>query len=160
MGMRKTILLLASLALAVMLASGVAWAAAGDLDPTFGGINMRTPGTQADYEHGEIQDVEVLPSGKIVAVSLKELFRYNENGTIDTTFGGGDGTVTLRTYLAALAVRPDGRLLVAGSSDGPDAGTNDDVIVYGFLANGAVDTSFGGGDGRTITTAQAVASVR
>jgi len=85
---------------------------------------------------GGLQELTVLPNGKIVVASLTEtglgptslLSRYNTNGTLDTTFGTGG---KLRANLgpdvltSQLAVQSDGRIVLAGASlalgDGPAA---------------------------------------
>ncbi len=63
--MRRPVLLLASITLAVLLASGVAWAAAGDFDSTFS--NNGQVVTNLTPSDDRIYDVAVLPSGKILA---------------------------------------------------------------------------------------------
>jgi uncharacterized delta-60 repeat protein len=68
----------------------------------------------------------VQPDGKIVAVgglgsagSDFVLVRYNPNGTLDNSFGG-DGVVTTnfdgRESASAIAIQPDGKIVVAGST--------------------------------------------
>ncbi len=131
MGMRKSVLLVASMALAVLLASGVAWAAAGNLDKTFGGGDGRV----FDTSHYRLLDVEVLASGKIVALSSEELLRYNEDGTLDTTFGGGDGVVVPSKWFHSfldLLLQPDGKLVVS-------VGGNAALTLRRYNPNGSVD---------------------
>ncbi|HQA12445.1 delta-60 repeat domain-containing protein, partial [Zoogloea sp.] len=82
------------------------------------------------------------------------LMRYNVDGTLDTSFGGGDGIVTTAIgsgddQARAVSVLADGRILVAGYSAN---GANDDFALVRYLADGSLDTSFGGGDG-IVTTA-------
>lgn len=140
MGMRKSGLLLASMALAVLLASGVAWAAAGDLDKTFGGGDGRV----FDTSHEWLRDVEVLASGKIVALSSEELLRYDEDGSLDTTFGGGDGVVVPSKplgFFRDLLLQPDGKLVVSGG------GSSGALTLRRYNPNGSIDQAFGGGDG-------------
>jgi uncharacterized delta-60 repeat protein len=77
--------------------------------------------------------------------------RYLANGALDTSF---DGDGTLMTELGgaeecrAIAVQPDGKIVVAGATS--NAGGYDMAVVR-YLGNGALDTSFDG-DGSVITT--------
>jgi uncharacterized delta-60 repeat protein len=70
------------------------------------------------------------------------LARYLGDGTLDPSFGGGDGIVTTdlgtRTDIArAIVIQPaDGRIVVAGTVDG-------DVALVRYTDTGEVDTSFG-----------------
>jgi uncharacterized delta-60 repeat protein len=75
------------------------------------------------------------------------LLRLNEDGSLDDTFGGGDGlsVFTLNTgqdYANALIVLEDGSIVVAGSTAMPGMLTTRGVILK-FDANGAIDASFG-----------------
>src|SRR5205823_2301211 len=99
---------------------------AGQLDATFGGgdgIVSAAPGAA-----GSFNDVAVLPGNKVLAVGTTlttgggsdvSLSRFNADGSYDTTFGGGDGTVTADFGPAdqgrRLAVQPDGKIVVFGS---------------------------------------------
>src|SRR5204862_7791073 len=76
------------------------------------------------------------------------VLRYNSNGTLDTTFGG-DGIVTtavsegLGSDLAlSVALQPDGRIVVGGSSFGPNTGTDFTLVRYN--TDGSLDTTLGG----------------
>jgi uncharacterized delta-60 repeat protein len=94
-------------------------------DPTFGtGGVMTTPiGTQAGGKAVAIQ-----PDGKIVVAgysysgsTIFALARYTTSGITDTTFGIG-GVVTTpiggyNTYGYAVAIQPDGKIVVAGRSN-------------------------------------------
>ncbi|MCP4965197.1 MAG: hypothetical protein GY926_08165, partial [bacterium] len=82
------------------------------------------------------------------------LTRYNTDGSLDTTFGGGDGMVT--TAIGSgddrardVTVQSDGKILVTGFSHN---GTNWDFALTRYDSDGTLDTSFGGGDG-ILTTA-------
>ncbi|WP_374245141.1 DUF4347 domain-containing protein, partial [Zoogloea sp.] len=81
------------------------------------------------------------------------LMRYNVDGTLDTGFGGGDGIVTTAVgsgdeEARAVAVQSDGRILVAGFTSN---GLQRDFALVRYLANGSLDTGFGGGDGIVTT---------
>jgi uncharacterized delta-60 repeat protein len=86
------------------------------------------------------------------------LARYNANGTLDTTFGGGrhpTGIVQLNLTsgadtAAALQIQPwDGKIVVAGKTQG----SGDDIAVARFNTDGTLDTTFGNGGVVTNSTA-------
>ncbi|MGP4047634.1 calcium-binding protein [Streptomyces sp. 2A115] len=117
-----------------------------------------------DFEGGDDQahSVALQPDGKIVVVGRTErpeggccwftVARYTAEGSLDTTFGGGDGW--LRTDFGsggaddaqAVLVDSEGRIVAAGQSGGRFA-----VARY-LPGDGSPDPSFGGGDGRVTTT--------
>jgi uncharacterized delta-60 repeat protein len=128
----------------------------GKLDHTFGGGDGRVT-TDFFGDDDLVDAMAVLPSGKIVLMGDARtasdsedlaLLRYKKNGTLDPTFGTG-GKVAVAPgkdgFWEALAAAPPGRLLVAGQDEGA-SGTLDFAIVA-FKSNGAIDTTFGGGDG-------------
>ncbi|MFN9917255.1 MAG: delta-60 repeat domain-containing protein, partial [Pirellulaceae bacterium] len=69
------------------------------------------------------------------------LGRYNIDGSLDTAFGGGSGIVTTNLggtdEATGIALRSDGRILLGGSS-------GSDFALVRYLANGSLDTAFGG----------------
>lgn len=95
------------------------------------------------------------PDGKIVvAGSYRKsntepmnftLVRYNAEGALDPGFGTG-GVVSTGlggdAYAAAVALQPDGKIVVSGSVPGPGGS---DVGLVRYYANGALDSSFGNG---------------
>ena len=124
-------------------------AAPGDLDPTFGtgGVAVVDEGV-AEYAAG----LTVQPDGKIIGVGATYLggsgdalvFRLNPDGSRDAGFGyrqlDGPGGVT--DTAAAVAVQPDGKIVVVGRTF-----KNYDGAVWRLLPTGEIDPSFGGGDG-------------
>lgn len=149
-GMRKTVLLLASMAIAVLLASGAALAAAGELDPSFDG-----DGKVILEQNGGAEDVAVHPDGGLVVAGASSdgivVVRLKSDGNLDSSFGGGDGVVTTNIQAfggyggrPAAVVRPDGKIVVAGT-DGYG------VALVRYNVDGTLDKGFGGGDGRVIT---------
>ncbi|MEA2621702.1 MAG: hypothetical protein QOH61_612 [Chloroflexota bacterium] len=131
----------------------------GDPDPTFGGgdgVVTTDFGGNADFiDHG----LAVLPNGKILVAGSSllasndyrlSIARYRTNGTLDPSFGGGDGKVT-RTgpgagaYAYGVLLLPNGKFVVGGGLDPVDGVAN--FALWRFNANGNIDTSFGGGDG-------------
>ena len=75
------------------------------------------------------------------------IWRFNVNGTLDTTFNGS-GTIVNNGAAGgvgddsgnAIALDSQGRILVAGSST--NSAGNNDMVVWRFNANGTVDTGF------------------
>jgi uncharacterized delta-60 repeat protein len=75
--------------------------------------------------------------------------RYRPDGTPDASFGGGDGVVSLSlpgafSSLAAVVVDNAGRIVVAGQTGTSSGG---DGVLARLVDSGALDGSFGGGDG-------------
>jgi uncharacterized delta-60 repeat protein len=138
----------------------------GSLDTTFGRGGADGDGkVTSDFGlDDEARALAVLPDGKIVlaghsasadgSAARVALARYTPDGTLDTTFGrggaDGDGKVTTRvaggdvSFARALAVLPNGRLLVAGHVRDPADGLG--LALTRYLADGTLDTSFGVGD--------------
>ena len=132
-------------------------AAAGDLDCTFG-IGGRVSANFTSLEMA--QDVEVLADGSIVTIASSgtdlRLSRFLANGALDSSFGGTGSilhTFTGFTFggadFVSSSVRFDrdsaGNYLVVGSAI--VTGGDREVWVGRFTPAGAVDTTFGGGDG-------------
>jgi uncharacterized delta-60 repeat protein len=121
-----------------------AWAADGDLDPTYGVAGRVT----TDFGGIDSVNAAVLqPDGKIVvAGGLTEagfaLARYNTDGSLDATFGSGGKVVTPvggHIQIAfALALQADGKLVAAGNR-------GDDFATVRYNSDGSLDTSFGSG---------------
>jgi uncharacterized delta-60 repeat protein len=123
--------------------------------------------------------VAVQPDGKIVVVGPTNagptlqtkgdqefgLARYNANGSLDQGFGvgGPEGNGRVVTNFdtnpdetgtndspAAVALQPDGKILVVGMTDPPGADKGDSAIAR-YMPDGSLDSSFGGGDGLVTT---------
>ncbi|MEH2590705.1 beta strand repeat-containing protein [Bradyrhizobium sp. AZCC 1721] len=130
----------------------VRYNADGSLDFSFNGdgrVTTRIGTHEASYS------VVVQPDGKILAAGHSLFFgtndiavvRYNADGSLDTDFGE-DGRVTTdfghtNDVGQSVAVQADGRIVVAGISQG-------DIAVVRYNADGSLDTSFG--DGGRVTT--------
>ena len=145
---RLSLVLIAVLATAA-LAFGAAAADAqpGAFDPTFGsgGVVVADLGGAA---RTAVYDVKTQPDGKVVALEVDivsnaaYVLRYLPNGTPDPSFGQ-QGVATLPSALDpyALALQPDGKILVGGSvSPGYFA-------VARLLATGELDQDFDGDSG-------------
>ena len=133
--------------------------AAGDFDTTFGGDGAAL----ADFGGTSDFATSIIPlaGGKVLVggsvgngTNTDDVFglaRLNADGSLDTTFGGGDGLATLDlgpdADLNNLALAPDGKIVAVGRVDATAAGTVWDWAVARFNADGSPDTTFGGGDG-------------
>jgi uncharacterized delta-60 repeat protein len=99
----------------------------GGLDTSFsqdGILDVHLP----DGGAPSVSDMLVLPDGRILALtSAWSLFRFNPDGTPDTTFGGGDGVVQAgvdapahpNALSSAFALQPDGKIAVVGTFYNP-----------------------------------------
>ncbi|HVN61828.1 MAG TPA: hypothetical protein VMT59_11215 [Gaiellaceae bacterium] len=111
------------------------------------------------------------PDGKIVAAAATYssssksqtagtqavvLARYEQNGTIDRSFGSG-GLVRAKIAMdvAGVVLQPDGKIVVGGTSEDVSAGNVTSYIHYFRLVrynpNGSLDTGFGKGGIRTVS---------
>ena len=117
---------------------------AGDLDQAFG---LAAHGRVAFDLHGAryIEGVAVQPGGGIVAVGDTAVVRLRGDGTADPRFGSVELPPGLQAGAEAAVAQPDGRVVVAGTIFG--AGAISDIGVWRLTTSGALDTSFGGGDG-------------
>lgn len=112
----------------------------GSLDPTFSGDGKLTTNVGA---FGRAYSVVVQADGKIiVGGSSFVVVRYLENGDLDTSFSGDgkvkvEGLSWVNDEQARLAVQPDGKVLLAG-------GTNGEFGVARLLSNGELDPTFSG----------------
>jgi uncharacterized delta-60 repeat protein len=140
----------------------------GSVDTTFGmdGIDINTLPTENSYGyiHQVAAGVAVQSNGQIVVVGTQStltailevyssfcLIRFNANGVLDTTFGtGGEVTTSIlaTNHASAVAIQPDGDIVVAGtvstSVPGPFISPGVDQIgVARYLPDGSPDTTFG-----------------
>ncbi|WP_155981353.1 hypothetical protein [Nocardia sp. BMG111209] len=124
----------------------------GTPDPSFGqaGIVSTDFGGRAAAAHA----VVVQPDGRIVAVGTTAgtgtgdniaVARYRPDGTLDTAFGDGGRIATDLTAKDdrgnAVALQPDGKLLVAGSTH--DIVQGDNFLLVRYTADGRLDPAFG-----------------
>jgi len=124
----------------------------GTLDPAFGNNGKAVAPPLGYWDQATAIALE--PDGKIIVVGSVSvakhgtqlgLMRYLPNGRLDTEFGTGGTVLTNFAVLGdpAVALQPDGKIVVGGSSDG-------DFALARYRSDGALDPSFGGGD--TVTT--------
>ncbi|MFI5458233.1 MAG: delta-60 repeat domain-containing protein [Isosphaerales bacterium] len=124
----------------------------GSLDTTIGNHGLVVSQfTSQDAFSG----VAIQTDGKIVAVGagavggnfVGEVARYNSDGTLDTTFGGGTGVVlngAAGTQLNAVALQANGQIVASGVAP------NYETLVTRINADGSLDTTYGSG-GSVIT---------
>ena len=148
-------------AVVALLATGSAGAVPGALDPSFGSGGLVT--TAVANRDTVLQAVALQSDGKIVAAGwLRQndagwpepmnfvVARYNSDGTLDPTFGsGGLAVVTVGSSSAAnaVAIQPDGKIVVAGFT----ADTWSFALAR-LNSDGTLDSTFGAG-GKVITAA-------
>lgn len=135
--------------------------AMGDVDTSFGGGILVTPGGLTD---DYVRGVAVQADGKPVVVGHGVfspatgtdfmLLRHLRDGGLDPSFGTGGRVSTAfnnggaSDEAQAVVVQPDGKILVAGASD--QGGTGYDFAVARYNPDGSLDASFGTG-GRVTT---------
>ena len=143
---------LAVFTLTLLLSSStLLMAQAGSLDPTFGtGGIVTTPNTTTACGAVVNCTVAIQSDGKIVVAGSAAqsngapelaLARYNTNGSLDTTFGGGGIVVFAEDNggpAFGLAIQTDGKIIVASP-------TSLKLDVFRYNTNGTLDTTFGSG---------------
>lgn len=138
----------------VTIAVQSAFAAPGDLDLTFNSTGFRITDVTSTADD-EANAVAIQADGKIIAAGSSfndsefALVRYTTSGALDTTFGTG-GIVRTAFSIAGIrtiAIQSDGKIVVGGNI----GTTRLDFAVARYTSSGALDTSFGGGDG-VVTT--------
>jgi uncharacterized delta-60 repeat protein len=143
------------------------------LDTTFGVNGVAAARWNGIYNSAS--DVVITAEGKILVAGFAQVMgpapgdmsdfgvaRFNADGTLDTTFGGGDGLVTLNLSAGleagadsanVIALDADGRIVVAGGVNYRLPGTSTftgDFALARLNDDGSPDTTFGS-DGQVIT---------
>ena len=119
---------------------------AGLLDYTFGSLGIVTGPAKVAYA------AALQPDGKIVVAGTTNTtgggtfitVRYNTNGTVDSSFNNGSPLLGPTGGAYALAVQPNGAIIVAGTTNVVAAGGGHFCITR-YTASGAIDTTFNGG---------------
>jgi trimeric autotransporter adhesin len=119
-------------------------------DTSFGvnGITTTDMGTAYDYSKAiAIQaDGKVIIAGNVFNSTSSYDFaiaRYNNDGSLDTSFGNAGKVITLGTsadYAEAIAIQVDGKIIVSGTAS-DSQGINFASIRYN--SDGSLDTTFG-----------------
>jgi uncharacterized delta-60 repeat protein len=142
---------------ALGVAPGTSLAKPGDLDPSFGsgGIVDRITPDEKNIVAGA--PIAIQADGKIVVAAQDSggdgsvlLERFTTAGQLDPSFGSAGVVLTdvgLAALPPALALQPDGDILVAGKSNNPENRPN--AILLRYLPDGRLDPSFGSG-GKTL----------
>ncbi|HXF01328.1 MAG TPA: hypothetical protein VN458_13395 [Solirubrobacterales bacterium] len=145
-GRRVTRVLAAALTLLGCFWLGTTSAAAtpGDLDPNFSGDGKLVGYSAADYDLREpgFADVVLQGDGKIVSVGDYGLVRFNPDGARDASFVTDPPGTDPRSF-AAVALQPDGKIVVAGHEY--NYATDDsDFFVARYNPGGSRDNTFSG----------------
>ncbi len=134
----------------------VRFLANGSLDPAYGSggsghgriVTSRTAANglaiQADGKLVTVGTYVSLCTNDVCRNDGFAIARYTTSGTLDSSFGTGGQVVTLLPWQAearAVAVQSDGRIVVAGFSNGGSAL----ATLARYQANGSLDSSFGSG---------------
>ena len=128
----------------------------GSLDTSFGSGGKVTTALVTSVQDYAFA-VAVQPDGKIVVAGHTNsdfgVVRYNADGSLDTGFGVNGIVVTavgaIDAYAYAIALQPDGKIVVAGNAKVNVSARGLAVVRYN--ADGSLDTSFDG-DGIVITS--------
>ncbi len=118
----------------------------GSLDSSFGagGIVKSSAGAADGVAVDSLGRIVIAGRGQEGSETGVLVARFLATGVPDASFGGGDGIVVENFTgefdgAAGVAIDGSGRIVIAGGAP--------HVLVARFLENGAVDTTFGGGDG-------------
>ncbi len=144
------------LAAALLVLAATRARGAGELDLGFG-----TAGRALTVAATVARALVVQPDGRLIAAGSAggsgnptvAVTRWTANGELDASFGSGGVVLTsfsgVNDVVRAVALQPDGRVVVAG-------GSANGFALARFLASGALDGSFGDG-GRVMTNVGATA---
>jgi uncharacterized delta-60 repeat protein len=134
----------------------------GSLDSTFGSAGLVTT-----FPFGQQRSPAVLalqPDGKILLAGDGIMARYDSNGQLDSTFGSGGLALLTTIPVRAIALQPNGQILIGAGGPDRDAfpPSTQVLSVAGLIArynpNGSLDTSFGaGGQAASVAPISAIA---
>ena len=149
--------------------AATAFAQPGTLDKTYGADNsgVATFVTSAFIQTSALQqDEKLLTGGTGNVLNQYILFRHNQDGTADISFGTEGSVITTFDDLIdnlsqingwqAIAVQPDGKIVAAGTATKYEPNTpgdyplENDIVLVRLLPDGTPDESFGSG-GRLVT---------
>jgi uncharacterized delta-60 repeat protein len=125
----------------------------GSLDPTFDGDGKVT--TDYGFGSSQVKALAIQADGKIVAAGYGSstgfdffLARYNLNGSLDPTFGGGDGKVTFLGFGSnnnqanGVAIQADAKIVASGCTSCSSSAGN--FALARLNPNGSHDGTFDG----------------
>lgn len=111
----------------------------------FGGINP--VGQVAVAANGDIITAAEYKTGYYDDIAVR---KHRANGLPDSRFGAGGRVVTslgsVNTKASGVLIQPDGKILVSASLSGNPS----KIVLIRYTGSGALDTTFGGGDGIVI----------
>jgi uncharacterized delta-60 repeat protein len=139
--------------------------AAGIIDQTFGSngtLNLNF-GNQTNAVDTDVKtDGKIVVAGTVAnAISGKDIFvaRYNQNGSLDTTFGTNGVTITVTNLdetINDLEIQPDGKIVLVGRQQVFEGVTTIfDFLVVRYNSNGQLDSTFGNNGFVTVNQNQA-----
>ncbi len=117
----------------------------GSPDTQFNAAALTAIASTEPYYPFQVRAMIVQPDGKVVFPGDQQLLRLNGNGTLDTNF-----VSAAQGFVSAIALQPDGKLIVAGVFHNPDTGIQGHGLVR-LLANGARDVGFNENAGKDNT---------
>ena len=125
----------------------------GTLDTSFGNSGGKMI-TNSNNNGDHARSVAIQSDGKIVLAGAGDntgnddfaLYRYNTDGSLDSSFGTGGKVFTAvgsgNDFAESVAIQSDGKIVVAGNSYN---GSNDDFALVRYKTDGSLDTNFGTG---------------
>ncbi|HEV3343498.1 MAG TPA: hypothetical protein VG125_24205, partial [Pirellulales bacterium] len=133
---------------------------AGFLDTSFGNNGIATINLGSSYQSSSAAAVVAEPNGQIVAAGTAittqlqgnpgefMVARFNNDGSLDTSFGGKGYVISFLGRAYSVAVQADGKILVAGGNDFASpvfAGDQHGFLVARYNTDGSLDAGFGNG---------------
>lgn len=123
----------------------------GSVNTNFG--NGGTAYQEGLFVSGVDPEIAVQPDGKIILSTYSQgsiggfgfaLFRFNSDGTIDTSFENEVLTINAGSAPFTVFLEPDGKILVAGSNEeSVGFSVNFNFITARYNSNGSLDSSYG-----------------
>ncbi len=158
---------LSAVCLSALILVTAAFAAPGDLDPTFGSGGIVTTSFTGGIRTNFASALAIQSDGKILTVGEGyigtgngwdfAIVRYNTDGSLDSSFGGTGVVITQvgasNDGARSLAIQPDGKIVAAGYScggAGAFCGGSYSFAVVRYNPDGSLDTTFNG-SGKVIT---------
>lgn len=129
----------------------------GNVSPNFGTggivlqdiVEFSTSGNEVGNQVLIDETGSIFVAGKGGPVPSAALWKFDSNGALDTTFGGGDGLFTHRINsndrVNDMAFDSSGNIILVGKTF--ISGQADDLAVWRITPSGVLDTTFGGGNG-------------
>jgi uncharacterized delta-60 repeat protein len=131
------------------LASSAAAVPKGQVDTSYG-----SNGFAAGAANTRLLGTAVQSDGKVVAVGASGyttgtvhllVMRFTSSGHLDSSFSGGQVNGAANVIGSAVAVQPDGKIVVAGTLSDATGNSKLGAFVERFNSNGSADGSFGSG---------------